>query len=66
MGFGLNRNGPLAAIIDAIIGIAVCIIMMVVIPFTVPNINFTIRLELIPLYFYLVKMREIKLTWENL
>ncbi len=61
-----QKWAPQAAIIDAIIGIAVCIIMMVVIPFTVPNINFTIRLELIPLYFYLVKMREIKLTWENL
>jgi hypothetical protein len=55
-----------AAIIDAIIGIAVCVIMMVVIPFTVPNISFTIRLELIPLYFYLVKMQKIKSTWENL
>ncbi|KAA0127630.1 hypothetical protein FY557_12145 [Chryseobacterium sp. SN22] len=55
-----------AAIIDAITGIAVCIIMMVIVPFTVPNISFTIRLELIPLYFYLVKMREIKSTWENL
>ncbi|GEN74764.1 hypothetical protein [Chryseobacterium hagamense] len=54
-----------AAIIDAIIGIGVCIIMMVVIPFTIPNVSFTIRLELIPLYFYLVKMQKIKSTWEN-
>ena len=55
-----------AAIIDAIAGIAICIIMMVVIPFTVPNISFTIRLELIPLYFYLIKMQKIKSIWENL
>lgn len=55
-----------AAIIDAIIGIAVCIIMMVVIPFTAPNVSFTIRLELIPLYFYMVKMQKIKSIWENL
>lgn len=61
-----QKWAPQAAIIDAIIGIAVCIIMMVVIPFTVPNINFTIRLELIPLYFYLVKMQKIKSTWEHL
>lgn len=55
-----------AAIIDAIVGIAVCIIMMAVIPFTVPNISFTIRLELIPLYFYLIKMQKIKKIWENI
>lgn len=54
-----------AAIVDAIIGIAICLIMMAIIPFTVPNINFTLRLELIPLYFYLVKMQKIKTIWEN-
>ncbi len=26
----------------------------------------TLRLELIPLYFYLKKMQSIKTTWENL
>lgn len=57
---------PKAAIIDAIAGIAICVIMMVIIPFTVPNINFTVRLELIPLYFYLIKMQKIKSTWENI
>lgn len=61
-----QKWAPQAAIIDAITGIAVCIIMMVVVPFTAPNINFTVRLELIPLYFYLVKMQKIKKLWENL
>ncbi|BAP31896.1 uncharacterized protein CHSO_2859 [Chryseobacterium sp. StRB126] len=61
-----QKWAPQAAIVDAIIGIAVCIIMMAVIPFTSPKINFTIRLELIPLYFYLVKMRNIKKVWENI
>ncbi|WP_426482608.1 hypothetical protein [Chryseobacterium sp. R2ACT005] len=55
-----------AAIVDAIIGIAVCLIMMAIIPFTVPTISFTLRLELIPLYFYLMKMQNIKKTWESL
>lgn len=55
-----------AAIIDAIIGIAICLIMMAIIPFVNPAISFTLRLELIPLYFYLVKMQKIKKTWENL
>ncbi|MGE8535084.1 MAG: hypothetical protein ACN6OJ_10925 [Chryseobacterium sp.] len=55
-----------AAIVDAIIGIAICLIMMAIIPFTVPTISFTLRLELIPLYFYLMKMQNIKKTWESL
>lgn len=55
-----------AAIVDAIIGIAICLIMMAIIPFTTPTISFTIRLELIPLYFYLKKMQNIKNIWESL
>ncbi|MDG4652426.1 hypothetical protein [Chryseobacterium arthrosphaerae] len=58
--------GPQAAIIDAIIGIATCLTMMAIVPFIVPNISFTLRLELIPLYFYLVKMQKIKKVWQNL
>lgn len=54
-----------AAIADAIIGIAICLIMMAIIPFTVPTISFTLRLELIPLYFYLVKMQSIKKILEE-
>lgn len=61
-----EKWAPRAAIIDGIIGIAICIIMMIIIPFTHSNINFTIRLELIPLYFYLQKMQKIKPIWENL
>lgn len=57
---------PQAAIIDAIIGIAICLVMMAIIPFVYPTISFTLRLELIPLYFYLKKMQSIKTTWENL
>ncbi|SEM82181.1 hypothetical protein SAMN05421856_10722 [Chryseobacterium taichungense] len=61
-----QKWAPQAAIVDAVIGIAVCIIMMII-PFILPDNNFfTLRLELIPLYFYLVKMREIKQLWENL
>ncbi|MBT2619197.1 MULTISPECIES: hypothetical protein [Chryseobacterium] len=56
---------PKAAVIDAITGIAVCIIMMVIIPFVNPNISFTLRLELIPLYFYLIKMQKIGKPWLN-
>lgn len=61
-----QKWAPQAAIIDGIMGIAICIIMMIIIPFTHSNINFTIRLELIPLYFYLQKMQKIKPIWKNL
>lgn len=61
-----QKWAPQAAIIDAIVGIAICLIMMVIIPFTVPHISFTLRLEIIPLYYYLVKMQKIRKTWENL
>lgn len=61
-----QKWAPQAAIADAIIGIAICLIMMIIIPFTIPAISFTIRLELIPLYFYLTKMQSIKKTWESL
>lgn len=61
-----QKWAPQAAIADAIIGIAVCLIMMAIIPFMYPSISFTLRLELIPLYFYLKKMQSIKKTWESL
>lgn len=48
-----QKWAPQAAIADAIIGIAVCLVMMAIIPFMYPSISFTLRLELIPLYFYL-------------
>lgn len=61
-----QKWAPQAAIADAIIGIAICLIMMAIIPFMYPSISFTLRLELIPLYFYLKKMQSIRTTWENL
>ncbi|MDR6515309.1 hypothetical protein J2780_001887 [Chryseobacterium camelliae] len=56
---------PKAAIADAGLGIAICVIMMLVIPFTVDHITFTIRFELVPLYFYFKKMRQIQNIWES-
>lgn len=61
-----RKWAPQLAIIDAITGIVICIIMMVIIPFTSDHIEFTVRLELIPLYLYLVKMQKIKTRWVNL
>ena len=55
------------AIIDAIIGIIVCVFVMVIIPFISQNngMNISLRLELIPLIPYLIKMRKIKTEWSE-
>jgi len=55
------------AIIDGIIGIAVCTFVMLVSPFLTESnvIHFNIRLELIALIPYLIKMKNIKRDWET-
>ncbi len=55
------------AIIDAIIGIIVCSIVMVVLPFLPESLGFgfDLRLELIALIPYLIIMKKIKSDWEN-
>ena len=55
------------AIIDAYIGIFVCIFMMFVFPFLASNNGnaFTIRLELVALVPYLLKMLNIKKEWSK-
>lgn len=55
------------AIIDAIIGIAVCVIVMLILPFLSDNsgFNFSLRFELIVLIPYLIKMKKIKIDWEK-
>lgn len=55
------------AIIDATFGILACIIVMIVLPFLSKNGGFHInlRLELIALIPYLLKMKKIKNDWEN-
>ena len=55
------------AIIDAVIGIVACTIVMLVLPFLSHSngFNFNVRLELIALIPYLIKMRKIKGDWNN-
>lgn len=55
------------AIIDATVGIVVCTIVMFVLPFFYEQSGFTfsLRLELIALIPYFVKMRNIKGQWES-
>ncbi|MBB4805663.1 magnesium-transporting ATPase (P-type) [Chryseobacterium defluvii] len=56
---------PKAAIIDAVAGIIICSAMMMIIPFISDAIKFSIRLELIPLIFYLIDMRKIEKKWNR-
>jgi hypothetical protein len=52
--------------IDAIIGIALCIISMVVLPFIQDGFNLIIRLELALLIPFLIKLNKIQKEWESI
>lgn len=53
------------ALVDAIIGIIVCCIVMLVLPFLMPDAGFSssIRLELALLIPYYLKLKKIKRLW---
>lgn len=54
-----------AAIIDAIVGIAICI-AVIIRTFILTSYPYTFRLELIPLYFYLIDMLKIDKIWTRI
>jgi hypothetical protein len=65
--FGLLKEKPWAIKIgmaDAVIGIAICTFFML---YTMINseANFSLRVELIALIPYLLKLKKIKTEWEN-
>lgn len=67
--FGLLREKDWAvtsAITDAIAGIAICIFVMIY-PAIMPTtgVSMNLRLELVALIPYLLKMKKIKPEWEN-
>lgn len=55
------------AIVDAIIGIVACTVVMLILPFVLESngFKFSLRLELIALIPYLIKMKKIKEEWES-
>ena len=55
------------AIVDAIIGIAVCVFVMLIYPsiYNMEGFNLNIRLELLLLIPYLLKLQKIKPSWER-
>ncbi|MFI1773300.1 hypothetical protein [Thalassobellus citreus] len=52
--------------IDAIIGIVICTISMLVLPFFQEGFNISIRLELALLIPFLIKLNKIQNVWESL
>jgi len=56
------------AILDGFIGIILCAYLMFIQPFLLADggMDIDLRLELIPLVFYILKMKEIRSEWEML
>lgn len=58
--------GPKAAVIDAFLGIFICGITMLILPFITNGHHFTMRFEFLFLIPYLTKMQKIQKTWIKL
>jgi hypothetical protein len=66
--FGLWTEKPWAvsgAIIDGILGIVICVLVMIVLPFISNGTSINLRLELVPLIPYVLKMRGILSEWDQ-
>ncbi len=59
-------NAVYLAKIDAIFGIVLCMISMVIIPFVVEGSHFFFRGEILFLIAYLIKLNGIEYAWDNL
>jgi hypothetical protein len=55
------------AIIDAYVGIAICVFVVIVLPLIQfqDELHLNFRLELVALILYLIKMKKIKTEWED-
>lgn len=65
--FGLLKEKDWAikvGIIDALIGIVICTLVMIL-PVITPDPKFSLRLELVALIPYLLKLLKIKTQWES-
>ncbi|MTH14499.1 hypothetical protein [Flavobacterium sp. LC2016-01] len=61
-----KANAISIAKIDAIIGVVICIASMFVLPFTTGDGHIPIRLELLLLIPYFIKINKIEYEWDNL
>lgn len=59
-------NAIMIAKIDAVVGAAICIASMFFLPFTTANGHFSLRLEIILLIPYYLKVNNIEYEWDNL
>ncbi|PBJ07337.1 hypothetical protein [Flavobacterium sp. ACN6] len=59
-------NAIMIAKIDAIVGIAICIASMFIIPFTIGDGHISLRLEILLLIPYYMKVNKIEYEWDNL
>ena len=59
-------NAIIIAKIDAIVGIVICIASMFILPFTSGDGHIPIRLEILLLIPYYIKINKIEYEWDNL
>lgn len=61
-----KANAITIAKIDAIVGIAICIASMFIIPFTTGDGHISFRLEILLLIPYYIRINKIEYEWDNL
>ena len=59
-------NAIIIAKIDAVVGIVICIASMFILPFTSGDGHIPIRLEILLLIPYYIKINKIEYEWDNL
>lgn len=59
-------NAIIIAKIDAVCGIAICIASLFILPFSTADGHFSIRLEILLLVPYYMKVNKIEYEWDNL
>lgn len=52
--------------IDAICGVVICVVSMFILPFTIEDGHFSLRLEILLLIPYYIKLNKIEYEWDNL
>lgn len=61
-----KQNAIFIAKLDAIIGIAICLFSMIILPFIFRSIRFEFRFELILLIIFYIRLNKIEYEWNNL
>lgn len=59
-------NAIIIAKIDAVCGIAICIASLFILPFSTADGHFSLRLEILLLIPYYMKVNKIEYEWDNL